>query len=272
MQEYNENKKFVYKPKKRKVLWGRVIAVSVAVLLVLALVIFGFVKLFSAIFHSGTEGGDNDMYVSSASSEAAKPVSNYTETWENVLVSAANPMQEGYVPELSTVSRYYAASESVKVDSRILEPFENMCRAASNDGVSIFAASAFRSVEIQTKLFNKEVQKNLSNNPGMSTEEAEKRAATVVNRPGTSEHNLGLAIDINTDETSFKNTAEYRWLKAHSAEYGFVERYPEDKTEITGIIFEPWHYRYVGVENAKKMNVLGMCLEEYINYLKNGGK
>lgn len=272
MSDKNANKKTVYKSKKRKILWGRVIAVAAAAAVVLALAVFGFVKLFSAIFHSGADGGDNDMYVSSGSSSQSSPVSNYNETWENVLVSATHPMTEVYEPELATVSRMYAASDSVQVDARIVEPFENMCRAAARDGLSIFAASAFRSVEKQAMLFNKEVNKNLKNNPGMTMEEAEQKAATVVNRPGTSEHNLGLAIDINTDETSFKNTAEYSWLKAHSAEYGFVERYPEDKSDVTGIIFEPWHYRYVGVENAQKMNGLGMCLEEYIDYLKNGGK
>ena len=96
-------------------------------------------------------------------------------------------------------------------------------------------------------------------------------AARHVAKPGTSEHELGLAIDFNSvDEENFKNTAEAKWLAAHCAEYGFVIRYPEDKESVTGIIYEPWHVRYVGTENAKRMTELNMCLEEYVDYVGSG--
>jgi D-alanyl-D-alanine carboxypeptidase len=103
---------------------------------------------------------------------------------------------------------------------------------------------------------------------GLSEEKATEKAATMVARPGTSEHNLGLAVDINSVETSFENSKAFKWLQENAEDFGFVLRYPKDKKAITKIIYEPWHYRYVGVEHAKEMNRLGMCLEEYIEYLK----
>ena len=105
----------------------------------------------------------------------------------------------------------------------------------------------------------------------MTRAEAEKKAATIVALPGTSEHHLGLAVDINSVETSFEDTAAFRWLQENAENYGFILRYPKDKQEITKIIYEPWHYRYVGVEHAKTINGLGMCFEEYVEYLSNGG-
>ena len=107
------------------------------------------------------------------------------------------------------------------------------------------------------------------NEQGMSEEEAKKEAATRVAIPGTSEHHLGLAVDINSVETSFENTKAFKWLQKNAENYGFVLRYPKDKKAITKIIYEPWHYRYVGVEHAKEMNRLGLCLEEYIDLLND---
>ena len=101
--------------------------------------------------------------------------------------------------------------------------------------------------------------------------EAKKVAATIVAVPGTSEHHIGLAVDFNSVEESFENTKAFRWLQENAEDYGFVMRYPKDKKSITKIIYEPWHYRYVGVEHAKAMNDLGLCMEEYLEYLENGG-
>ena len=99
--------------------------------------------------------------------------------------------------------------------------------------------------------------------------EAVEAADRAVQKPGYSEHNTGLAMDFNTVNDSFKNTNTYAWLMEHAEDYGFVLRYPEDKEDITGIMYEPWHFRYVGVEHAKKMNELHMCLEEYIEYVRS---
>ena len=101
----------------------------------------------------------------------------------------------------------------------------------------------------------------------VSAKEAEKAAELLVQRPGYSEHGTGLALDFNGVSSDFEHDEAYLWLNEHAAEYGFVLRYPTDKVNLTGIDYEPWHFRYVGRENAEKMNELGYCLEEYIDYL-----
>ena len=98
----------------------------------------------------------------------------------------------------------------------------------------------------------------------LSRADAAKKAATVILPPGTSEHHLGLAMDICNTNSSFSSQKEYKWLMEHAHEYGFILRYTADKQSITGIIPEPWHWRYVGVEHAKKIKDSGLCLEEYL--------
>ena len=153
------------------------------------------------------------------------------------------------------------------VDERIVEPFQQMQAAAQADGVSLWISSGYRSVQRQSELFDRAVEENLGN--GMGQQQAEAVAALSVARPGCSEHNTGLAIDLNGVREDFDTTPEYEWLTEHAAEYGFILRYPEDKQEITKIRFEPWHYRYVGVEHAKAMQERHFCLEEYVEYLEN---
>ena len=108
---------------------------------------------------------------------------------------------------------------------------------------------------------------------GYDAEEADQKAATVVARPGTSEHELGLAVDIvdagyqQLDEGQ-ASTPVQQWLMAHCWEYGFILRYPDGKSDLTGIIYEPWHYRYVGVETAQALRESGQCLEEYLQAAK----
>ena len=100
----------------------------------------------------------------------------------------------------------------------------------------------------------------------MPADQAENKAATIVARPGTSEHNTGLALDINCANDSFENTAAYKWLKENAENYGFIMRYSADKQDKTGVIHESWHWRFVGINVAKEMNRLQMCLEEYVEY------
>ena len=91
-------------------------------------------------------------------------------------------------------------------------------------------------------------------------------------RPGTSEHNTGFSADFNIAEDSFESTPMFTWMQEHAADYGFVLRFPKDKQEKTGIIYESWHYRFVGINNAKEMNRLNMCLEEYVEYVNSKKK
>ncbi len=134
-----------------------------------------------------------------------------------------------------------------------------MVAAAQADGVNLQVWSPFRSYAIQNDLFQRQV-----NRVGGD----EDLAATVVARPGTSEHNTGLCADFNMADDAFESTPMYTWMCENAEDYGFILRYPNDKTDITGVIYESWHWRFVGINVAKEMNELGLTLEEYIE-LKN---
>ena len=110
-------------------------------------------------------------------------------------------------------------------------------------------------------LFDNETKKWLAT--GLSSEAAEAKAATVVTRPGTSEHNTGFSADFNIAEDSFESTPMFTWMQEHAADYGFVLRFPKDKQEKTGIVYESWHYRFVGVYYAKLLTDKQVTLEEY---------
>ncbi len=184
------------------------------------------------------------------------------EDWNLVLVNKWNYMQEGYVPELTDVG------EGHMVDSRIAESLLNMIRAAKKNGYYIYILSAYRDMEKQISLYDAEVDEWIYK--GYSEEAAEEKAGTVVAVPGTSEHHLGLAVDlvdsthIALDEGAEK-TKGYQWLVKHCHEYGFILRYPNGATDITGIIYEPWHFRYVGEEAAAEIMEQGITLEEYLS-------
>ena len=136
---------------------------------------------------------------------------------------------------------------------------------ARADGIDIGIISAWRSYDTQRILFDDKVSRLKSQ--GYSQTAAEKEAATCIALPGTSEHHTGLAVDFNVTQASFENTKTFKWLKENAENYGFILRYPNDKMEITGgIIYEPWHWRFVGINTAKEINRLGMCLEEYVEY------
>ena len=172
------------------------------------------------------------------------------DSWEYVLVNAEHSIGE-YAPELGEF-------EGQKLDQRILEPMQSFVAGARAEGLSVFLSSGYRGYEEQQYLFNRKVEQY-----------GEEQAATIVSRPGTSEHQTGLACDI-TDEyyelknESLENTALYQWMSSHCQEYGFIVRYPKDKEKITGIIYEPWHFRYVGVEAATYMAEHNLCLEEFV--------
>lgn len=153
------------------------------------------------------------------------------------------------------------------VDRRIYDDLIAMLQAAKSEGLNPLICSSYRTNEKQEQLYQNKVSEYLSQ--GYSKAEASDKAAFWVARPGTSEHQLGLAVDIVSTKNqrldrSQENTVEQRWLIQNSWKYGFVLRYPTNKNSITGVGYEPWHYRYVGKEHAKKINELGVCLEEYV--------
>lgn len=181
--------------------------------------------------------------------------------WYLVLVNNKNPMEEGYVPELTELEPDYS------VDSRIADAAKKMLKDAKKAGMQIVICSAYRSVERQEQVFNDSLKDRL--NQGMSYWDAFADNRLSVAEPGTSEHALGLALDLISNQYTEldkgqEDTKEARWLKENCHKYGFILRYPPEKTDITGIIYEPWHYRYVGVEHAAKIMESGLTLEEYL--------
>ena len=181
--------------------------------------------------------------------------------WSLILVNDWNAMPEEYESTVTLVD--YRGNH--QFDSRMVEQLDAMMRAGSSLG--LWPVSAYRPYSLQQKLYNQEV--NEWKAAGYSQEEAEIKAATVVKRPGTSEHNTGLALDLlgsgySTLTEGFADTQAYAWLQEHCADYGFILRFPKGKEDITGVIYEPWHYRYVGVEHAKEIMSRGLCLEEYL--------
>ena len=215
----------------------------------------------------------NTSGVISSDTSSADLMKAEVDKWYMKLVNPDNSVDQSFISNVDLLeinSKYTSGSQSSKMlDRRVVESFENMCKAAEEDGIAMISISSYRTYSYQENLYKNRVQRCI--NEGMSRTEAEKKAATIVALPGTSEHHLGLAVDINSVETSFENTTAFRWLQENAENFGFILRYPKDKQDITKIIYEPWHYRYVGVEHAKAINDLGMCLEEYVEYLSNGG-
>lgn len=194
----------------------------------------------------------------------------FTSTGAPVLVlNPWNSLPEGYEPDLVELSSTYATSGN-KVDRKCYDALLEMMKACNKEEPRVCVLSGYRSVKSQEKLFKKQVDRHL--NQGYSQEEAEYLAAQVVAVPGTSEHHSGLAVDIIDTrlwalEEEQEDLPAQQWLMEHCWEYGFILRYPKDKIDVTGIIYEPWHYRYVGKELAKELHDLGLTLEEYMTML-----
>lgn len=194
--------------------------------------------------------------------EQAEAQNEETRPWYLMLVNQSHPMEDGYVPELANID------DAHQVDARVLEPLQNMLKAASDEGYSLYVCSAYRSVDRQKELFNESMIDYV--NQGMTYYEAAIETAKSIAWPGESEHATGLAMDIVSSDYAGLDekqgeTDDQKWLMEHCYEYGFILRYPKDKLEDTGIIYEPWHYRYVGVEAALAIRDQGVTLEEYLN-------
>lgn len=181
--------------------------------------------------------------------------------WNLILINAKNPLPEDFtVPKLTQLKDGHA------IDSRVYPDLQSMMDDARAAGLAPLICSSFRTWEKQEELYDNKVQSLLEQ--GLSQEKAKAQASEWVAYPGTSEHQAGLAVDIV--DTAYQrldkeqeNTAVQKWLMEHCAEYGFILRYPTEKSEITGIGYEPWHYRYVGKEVAQSIMEQGICLEEY---------
>lgn len=179
--------------------------------------------------------------------------------WNLILVNRDSYIPDDYQVELTELSN------GKKVDSRIYPELQEMFNDARAQGYGLFVREGYRTQEEQQQLMDEKIE--AYENEGKSKSEAKKLAEQWVAIPGTSEHQLGIAVDINADTTKSSSDDVYNWLAENAHTYGFIKRYPSNKTDITGVINEPWHYRYVGKEAASKIYSQGICLEEYIDTL-----
>lgn len=197
------------------------------------------------------------------------------EDWQLLLVNAWHKLPEDYHVECKTLAN------GLQVDARIYDDLNAMLTDCREAGLEPIVCSAYRTEDTQTRLYRNKVSRLLS--AGWSRDTVEQEAARWVAPPGTSEHQTGLALDIVSADYQLLDeqqaqTPEQQWLMAHCWEYGFVLRYPTDKCAVTGIGYEPWHYRYVGKEAAREMQQKGLCLEEYLapdtqsNFQKEDGQ
>ena len=187
-----------------------------------------------------------------------------------VLVNHTSKMPDDYTFDTKECGSATAVNKTLQTVA--CDAFLELQKAAAADGVTVWMQSGYRSVKYQTSLYERKTKYYLDK--GYDNATAKEKAAAVVNPPGYSEHNCGLAADLNSPEHTgldegFEKTAAFRWLCEHAGDYGFILRYPKDAEDKTEIIYEPWHWRYVGVENAAKINASGLCFEDYIETLQS---
>lgn len=181
------------------------------------------------------------------------------EEWNLIVVNRWNELPEDYEVELTELSN------GQMVDSRIYPYLQEMFDAARTEDVYPVVREGYRTAEEQQEILDDKIQSYI--NQGYSQVKAERTAKEWVALPGTSEHQLGIAVDINADKSKCSNEDVYGWLAENAYKYGFVLRYPPGKQKITGTSYEPWHYRYVGEEAAKEIYERGICLEEYFKQM-----
>lgn len=210
-----------------------------------------------------TTAPETSKYSSSSAVPGAQVVSYPSDdaSWQMICLNRYRCIDASVEKEISLS---YVAGSSIRMDSRAAAAYDKMYSAAAADGIYLTPCSGYRSYSTQKTLYYEFVNEYL--NSGYSESEAHDLASRRRNPPGSSEHNIGICMDIicASSSANFQNTKAYAWLTANAQDYGFILRYPEDKVDITGVKFEPWHWRYVGVENAKAIKASGLCLEEYL--------
>ena len=245
--------------RRRRVIFLHRLIVALAAAAVLIALIGGGVALakhFAGASGDPEQGGSSNAAEGSQSSDSAAA--------ENTSAAETEPEEEKHVLEeidgityvdgVMIANKTYAlpADYAPQVQPEAQSAVDAMIAAAADDGVTLYVISGYRSYEYQAGLYERYVARS-----------GAEAADTFSARPGHSEHQTGYAFDLNSLDTSFADTKEGKWLAAHCAEYGFIIRYPADKVDITGYIYEPWHVRWLGEELAKKVTDSGLCLEEY---------
>lgn len=195
--------------------------------------------------------------------ESSEDYQFHKEDWQLVLINKQHSIPEDYEVQLGSIN---TIKGSMQCDERIINDLMDMIKAAKEDNVVLAICSPYRDFSYQEMLFNRKIKRYM--NAGMSYLEAYQLAGQAVTVPGASEHQIGLALDIITDtytslDEGFGKTAAGMWLAENSYRFGFILRYPQGKEYITGIEYEPWHFRYVGVDAATVITQNGITLEEF---------
>lgn len=181
-----------------------------------------------------------------------------SESWATTLISKKYPLGKGYSPTLAPVIE----GSSVTADTRVADAYKLMYSDALKQGLLLTPYSGYCSYSRQQSNYENKVQAFVLQ--GMTEDEAKANAEKRIEPAGCSENGAGFSVDIVSASAGFASTDEYKWLVNNAHKYGFVLRYPEDKTDITGMIYQPWHWRYVGIEVANEMKSSNLCLEEYL--------
>lgn len=245
--------------------------------------VVGAIVIFLLLIISIVRTFNHDETIETSSEQDSTPISSINEEtlvthpieeqttkkeitdWRLTLANSENILPEDFEPELDDID------ETKQFDARAIKYLKKMINDMWEEGIkNVWVQSAYRSVERQKELYDNSIQKYIKQ--GKTQEEAQRLTEEYINKPGASDHNLGLAVDFNNVDNNFEDLKAFKWLKENAEDYGFILRYPKDKEDITKISYESWHWRFVGEEHAKKMNELNMCLEEYIDYLKKEGQ
>ena len=260
--------------KRKKAIRHRRVFLSVcSIILVVAIVLICFSVSLLVKYLKGekdTVSSENEMSsVIEEVSEAEKPHETVTrgeytldaDYSRLLLVNAEYPLPQdyNYGYNLTKIPANYHNGQLDEIDEGVWPYMKAMIEAAWKDSVKLYVWSPYRSYNTQKMLFDNRVKKENGD---------EAKAATAVARPGTSEHNTGLCADFNMASSSFESTEMFKWMCENAEDYGFILRYPKDSIDITGVMYESWHWRFVGINAAKEINNLNVTLEEYIK-IKN---
>lgn len=231
--------------------------ITVCSIIVLILAVAVFVLVYGSTQAPKEDNGITESHTTTQNpeTETAEP-EKADDDWRLILVNRWNKLPEDFTVDLTeyTKGKY--------LDSRIIPELDEMFSAARSEGVNITVRSGYRSSDEQYSLYVERRQWLLDD--GMSEADADAEILRWVSYPGTSEHQTGLSLDVNGDGGSTSNEDGYEWLTTNAYKYGFICRYPEDKSEITGVTSEPWHIRYVGKDVAEIIYNGNLTLEEYL--------
>lgn len=254
--------------KKRKIItiFGLKLPAKTWTILLLVVVIILTIAIIFINVNGGNDGenrSDTEILPISGDEPTSEESTPVELGWYLTLVNDNNPLPLDYSPPLSPINTNFTRDGDVfYFHSFAVENLNEMLYAAQRAGNYLFALSSYRSVERQQVLFNNQVQTHLA--AGMEQEAAEIAATAQVARPGTSERQSGLVVDLNATNESFAGTPHFKWLQENAHKYGFILRHGRGTKDITGAEFEPWHWRFVGVTHARTMREENITLEEYI--------